>query len=80
MLYITDLGEVYTRRGDCEIDVYEADGSFKGKVNLTGLASVCSAIRFDSQGNIYELDGIPDASHHYTPDMPGMRVLLWERQ
>jgi len=80
VLYITDAGEVYTRRGDCEVDVYEADGAFKGKVALTGLASVCSAIRFDSDGNIYELDGIPDAANHYTPDMPGMRVLVWERR
>ena len=38
------------------------------------------AVRFDSAGNIYDLDGIPDQARQYTPAMPGMRLLVWERR
>ena len=80
VIYVTGQGEVYTRMGEREINVYEADGSLKGKVILTGLASACASIRFDAAGNLYELDGIPDAAGHYTAQMPGMRLIEWERQ
>jgi hypothetical protein len=79
VVYITGQGEIYTRVGDCEINVYEAGGAFKGKVMLIGLPSECRAVRFDPEGNIYQLDGIPNESHQYTPQMPGMRLLRWER-
>jgi hypothetical protein len=80
VIYITSAGEIYTRIGDCQINVYEPGGSLKGTVTLPGLPSACEAIRFDAAGTIYELDGIPDASQHYTPQMTGMRLLRWERQ
>ena len=79
VVYVTDNGDVYTRVGEREIDVYDVDGYLKGKVVLEGLAAACAAVRFDSMGNIYELDGIPDKDHQYGPSMPGMRLILWER-
>jgi len=79
VIYMTPEGNVYTREGDREIDVYDVDGSLKGKVILQGLPAACAAIRFDAAGNIYELDGIPDAAGQYTAQMPGMRVLQYER-
>ncbi len=79
VVYVTERGEVYARVGEREIAVYDVDGSLKGKVRLTGLSSACASIRFDSEGNIYELDGIPDQTDHYTYDMPGMRLIRWER-
>jgi hypothetical protein len=80
VVYVTGLGEVYTRISDREIRVYEPNGSLKGKVFLTGLATACASVRFDADGTIYELDGIPDQAGRYTADMPGMRLLVWERQ
>ena len=80
VVYVTDDGDVYTRLGDREINVYDVDGSLKGKVTLEGLSAACAAVRFDSAGNIYELDGIPDQARQYTPAMPGMRLLVWERR
>jgi hypothetical protein len=80
VVYVTGLGEVYTRVSDREIQVYEPDGSLKGKVVLTGLPTACASVRFDADGNIYELDGIPDQAGQYTAEMPGMRLLLWERR
>ncbi len=78
--YVTEQGDVYVRAGEREIDVYDVDGSLKGKVYLEGLPAACAAVRFDSAGNIYELDGIPDSDHKYSPSMPGMRLILWERR
>ena len=66
VVYVTGRGEVYARVSDREIRVYEPDGSFKGKVLLKGLPSACLAVRFDGDGNIYELDGIPDKNDQYT--------------
>lgn len=63
VIYVTEQGEVYTRVGTREIDVYDVKGSLKGKVVLKGLRSACASIRFDSTGNIYELDGIPEPSN-----------------
>jgi hypothetical protein len=80
VVYVTDDGEVYTRVGEREIDVYDVKGSLKGKVILEGLAAACAAVRFDSAGNIYELDGIPDKDRQYSPSMPGMRLIFWERR
>jgi hypothetical protein len=80
VVYVTDRGEIYTRVGDCEIHVYDITGSLIGKVLMSGLSSACRSIRFDSYGNMYELDGIPGADRQYTADMPGMRLVEWERQ
>jgi len=80
VVYVTDAGEIYTRIGEREIDIYSVDGSLKGKVILEGLAAACAAVRFDSAGNIYELDGIPDKDHQYSASMPGMRLIFWERR
>jgi hypothetical protein len=80
VVYVTDDGEVYTRVGEREIDVYDVKGSLKGKVILEGLAAACAAVRFDSAGNIYELDGIPDKDRQYSPSMLGMRLIFWERR
>jgi hypothetical protein len=99
VIYITEQGDVYTRVGAREIDAYEVDGSRIGRVRLQGLRSACAAVRFDPQGNIYELDGIPDQTdeqvrrqnpaadssldfedRHYTAAMPGLRMILWQRQ
>jgi len=80
VIYMTESGDVYTRVGEREINVYDADGSFKGKALLKGLSSACASIRFDSSGNIYELDGIPNDNGKYTSDMPGMRLIYWERR
>jgi hypothetical protein len=79
-VYVTGRGEVYTRISDREIRVYEPDGSFKGKVLLRGLPSACQAVRFDADGDIYELDGIPDKNGQHTAEMPGMRLMVWERR
>ena len=80
VVYVTGRGEVYTRISDREIHVVEPDGSLKGKAFLSGLPTACASVRFDAEGNIYELDGIPDKVGQYTAEMPGMRVLLWERR
>jgi len=80
VVYVTGEGDVYTRVGERDIRVYDVDGSLKGKVTLTGLAAACAAIRFDSAGNIFELDGIPDKANQYTSTMPGMRLIFWERR
>jgi hypothetical protein len=80
VVHVSDRGEIYTRAGPCEIAVYDVRGSLTGKVALKGLDSACAAIRFDAYGNIYELDGIPDAAGQYNSKMPGMRVVVWERQ
>jgi hypothetical protein len=80
VVYITDEGDIYTRQGNCDINVYDLNGRLKGGVTLVGLSSACTSARFDADGNIYELDGIPDASNHYTPDIPGMRLIVWERR
>jgi hypothetical protein len=79
VIYMTDQGDIYTRVSDRDIRVYDLRGALKGKVTLSGLASACAAIRFDSEGNLYELDGIPDADNHYSAKMPGMRLIRWER-
>ena len=79
VIYMTGLGDVYTQVGDREIRVYDVNGRLKGKVMLEGLPSACAAIRFDPSGNIFELDGIPDASGRYAADMPGMRLIEYER-
>jgi len=70
VIYTTDQGDLYTRATACQINVYEADGTFKGSVHLTGLPSSCASIRFDTDGNIYQLDG----------DTSGMRLVQWERE
>jgi len=80
VIYVTAQGEVYTRMGEREIEVYGVDGSLKGKVLLEGLSSACASIRFDAAGNLYELDGIPDAAGQYDARMPGMRMMEWERR
>jgi hypothetical protein len=80
VVYVTEDGEVYARVGEREIDVYDVSGSLKGKVILEGLPAACAAVRFDSTGNIYELDGIPDSDQKYSASMPGMRLILWERR
>ncbi len=72
VIYTTERGEVYTRMGPKEIRVYTIDGQLKGKVVLTGLNELAQSIRFDESGNIYQLD--------YLPDLPGMRILKWERR
>jgi hypothetical protein len=80
VIYITNEGEIYTRSGDCQINVYEPGGTLEGTVTLPGLPSACQSIRFDAEGNIYQLDGIPDMAQRYTPEMTGMRLLRWERR
>jgi len=80
VVYVTGRGEVYARVNDREIRVYEPDGAFKGRVLLKGLSSACLAVRFDPDGNIYELDGIPDKAGQYGADMSGMRLIQWERR
>ncbi len=79
ILYVTARGEIYTRVGERQLNIYDVDGSLKGKVMLEGLAGALESIRFDSDGNLYVLDGIPDPKGHYTAEMPGMRLLVWER-
>lgn len=79
VLYITSRGEIYTRVGQCAIYVYDLDGTLKGKGALTGLPSACASLRFDAEGNIYELDGIPDDQGQYSEQMTGMRILRWQR-
>ena len=79
VIYMTGRGEIYTRVGECEVYVYDVDGSLQAKVQLKGMVSACSSIRFDSDGSIYELDGIPDEAGDYTSEMTGMRVVEWER-
>jgi hypothetical protein len=79
VIYITGRGEVYTRLGEREIRVYDVNGSLKGKVFLKGLGSSCASIRFDTLGNLYQLDGIPNSVDQYTSDMPGMRLMQWAR-
>jgi len=69
VIYTTEQGDLYTRVGACLIHVYEADGTFKGSVHLTGLPSSCASIRFDADGNLYQLDG----------DTEGMHLLQWQR-
>ena len=79
VLYVTDRGEVYTRVGDCQIHVYDIDGSLKAKVAMSGLNSACRSARFDSYGNIYELYGIPGPDRQYGSAMTGMRLIQWQR-
>src|SRR5262249_40861512 len=74
VIYVTGRGEIYTRVGEREVRVYNVNGSQLGKIELEGLSSACASIRFDSDGSIYELDGIPDQEGHYTAAMPGMRL------
>jgi len=62
VIYTTDAGDIYTRLGDRGFRVYSAQGALKGHVQLHGLRASCASIRFDSDGNIFELDGIPDQS------------------
>jgi hypothetical protein len=78
--YVTERGDVYARVNDRDINVYDVVGSQLGKVKLAGLAAACASVRYDASGNIYELDGIPDDQGHYTAAMPGMRLVVWERQ
>ena len=47
---------------------------------MSGMISACQSIRFDSYGNMFELDGIPDSDGRYSSAMPGMRLIQWERQ
>jgi hypothetical protein len=77
VIYMSDRGGIYTRTGACDLQVYELDGSLRGRVTLPGLESACAAIRFDSAGTIYELDGIPDGAGRYGPEMRGMRLIQW---
>jgi hypothetical protein len=79
VIYVTENGDIYTRLGEREIRIYDIHGSLLGKVQLTGLSSACASIRFDSAGNLYELDGIPDPQGAYTASMPGLRFIRWER-
>lgn len=79
VIYVTERGDIYTRMGERVIAVYDVDGTLKGQVRLSGLPSACESIRFDSEGNIYQLDGIPDQAGHYNAEMVGMRVIRWER-
>ncbi len=79
VVYVTEEGDVYARLGDREIDVYDMGGLLKGKVFLEGLPAACASVRFDSAGNIYELDGVPDENGRYTPAMKGMRLIFWKR-
>ena len=94
VVYVTKNGEVYARQGKRQINVYSVDGSLEGKVMLAGLSAACASVRFDSEGNIYELDGIPDQADdktkassskdsedsRYSVHMPGMRFILWQRE
>jgi len=79
VIYTTAGGDIYTRVGPRELRVYAVDGALKGRVQLVGLPASCASIRFDAEGNIYELDGIPDADGQYGESMPGMRLLQWQR-
>jgi hypothetical protein len=79
VVYVTDQNEIYTRVGDCQMEIYNLEGSHKGSIKLEGLPSACASARFDPEGNIYLLDGIRDASDRYSPEMPGMRLLVWVR-
>ena len=79
VLYITGRGEIYTRIGQREIRVYSPEGALQGRVTLKGLDAACEAIRFDTYGNLYMLDGIPDPDGQYSGAMPGMRLVRWER-
>ncbi len=80
VVYVTEQSEIYTRVGDCQFEIYDVTGSKKGQVTLKSLPAVCAGVRFDPQGNIYLLDGTPDASGKYSADMPGMRLMVWERK
>jgi len=79
VMYTTLAGEVYTRVGEREIRVYDVQGGLKSRIVMPGLASSLNQLRFDEQGNIYQLDGIPDISGHYDSSMPGMRMIVWQR-
>jgi hypothetical protein len=74
VIYITSRGEIFTRVGECEIRVYDVGGSLTATARLGGLPSSCDALRFDSEGNLYQLDGIPGEN-----SIPGMRLIRWER-
>lgn len=60
VVYVTAEGDVYTQVGKRDIRIYDVKGRVKGQLRLKGLSAACDAIRFDAEGNIYELDGIPD--------------------
>jgi hypothetical protein len=79
VIYVTTHDEVYTRVRDCQINVYNVTGSLIGQLKLPGLPSACHSIRFRPNGDIYQLDGLPNAVGAYTPEMTGMRMLRWER-
>jgi len=79
VVYISLRGELYTRVGDREIRVYDVSGKMQGRMLLTGLPSSLKTIRFTPAGDICQLDGIPDRDGAYTSDMPGMRIVCWQR-
>jgi len=70
VIYVTAKGEIYTKVGARQLRVYDARGALKGTVTLTGLSSSCSSLRFDADGDIYQLDGIPDIAE----DDPRLRA------
>jgi hypothetical protein len=80
VVYVTETGEIYTRTSDRELLVYDLAGSRIGRMQCGGLASSCSSLRFDSEGNLYQLDGIPNDKGEYTPEMSGVRLILWRRR
>ncbi len=80
VVYVTDPGEIYTRVGECRFEIYSLKGALTGEVQLEALSPTCAGARFDPQGHIYLLDGIPDASGQYSDQMPGMRLMIWERR
>lgn len=60
VIYVTEARDIYTRTDTRAIRVYDSNGSLRGQVRLSGLSSSCATLRFDSHGNLYQLDGIPD--------------------
>lgn len=80
VVYVTDQGEIYTRVADCDLEIYSVEGARLGKVRLDALPAACASARFDGQGNIYVLDGVPNAAGEYAADMSGLRLNVWERR
>lgn len=62
VVYVTSNGDIYARLGARDLRLYGPDGRSKGRLRLGGLEATGRGIRFDAQGNIYQLDGIPDRS------------------
>lgn len=80
VIYVTDQGEIITRVDDCELDVYSIEGKRLGNLRIGALPAACAGARFDGQGNVYVLDGVPNGTGTYAADMPGLRLLIWQRR